>query len=220
MSAAFKQVIREYVQNGGVVVTNFLAALKDEFNNGIRGEQPAGLTDVFGLRVGEGEIVFDEPSRSTVSQISIDLHGRRISAANHWWTQVLEPSSAQVIARYDDTFRKGEAVMALNQFGKGRAYYLGTWLAGDAMGDLLETIVTENGVLPLPIKCGPGVEVVRRIHKDGTPTYFVFNWRQSESFAELPAPFSDVRNDRKYSGTVKLQAKDFLVLQSVSHACA
>jgi beta-galactosidase len=213
MSAAFKQILRNFVRNGGVVVTNFLAALKDEFNNGVRGEQPAGLTDLFGLRVGEGEIVFDEPSRSSVSQISASLNGKNISAPNQWWTEVLEARGAQVIARYDDTFRKGEPVMGVNHFGKGRAYYLGTWLFGDAMGDLLHAIVTENGVLPHPIKCGPGVEVIRRVHKDGSAIYFVFNYRQADSFAEFQAPFADFRSDRKFTGRMNLSAKEFLLLR-------
>ena len=216
MSEPFKQILREYVRKGGVVVTNFLAALKDEFNNGVRGEQPAGLTDIFGLRVGEGEIVVDEPSRSTVSQISIDIGGKRMTSPNHWWTQVLEPQSAHVIARYADTFRKGEPVMAVNDFEKGRAYYLGTWLPEGAMGDLLETLVKDNGVHPSPIKCGPGVEVIRRIHNDATATYFVFNYRQSDSIAELPSPLTDLLSGRKLSGIVKLSAKEFLVLQPLS----
>lgn len=216
MDEPFKQILREYVRGGGTLVTNFLAAIKNADNNAPRAEVPAGLTDLFGMRVGEGEIVYDDPAHNSVSQISLHLDGQRLQSPNRWWTEVLEPNQAEVFAWYDDTFRKGQPVMSRNHFGAGKAYYLGTWLEREAMGQLLASIARDSGVKPVPIIAGKGVEVIRRVRGDGSPAYFVFNYSQHESDAFLETPLCQLSTGQSLQGRVILEAKGCLVVGELS----
>lgn len=212
MSDQFKQILHDYVQSGGTLVTNFLAAIKNADNNAPREAVPAGLTDLFGMRVGEGEIVLDDPAHNSVSQIGVDIDGQRIQSPNRWWTEVLEPATAEVFAWYDDTFRKGLPVMCRNNFGAGKTYYLGTWLERQVMGQLLASLVRNSGVKPVPIVAGKGVEVIRRVRGDGSPFYFVFNYSQHESEAFLEASMSELRTGQTMQGKIIMEAKGCLVV--------
>lgn len=212
MGEEFKKILREFVRRGGTLVTNFLASVKNVDDNAPRAEVPAGLTDLFGIRVGEGEPVLEEPGRNSVSQVVADVNGNRISGPNRWWTEVLEPLGGQIFGWYEDTFRKGQPVMSHNSFGLGTAYYLGTWLDQNAMGDLLANIAHKSGVKPIPIVGDQGIEAIRRVRSNGSPFYFVFNYAQRESDVFLGEPMSEVRSGRAMTGKVTLAAKEFLVL--------
>ena len=212
MDEPFKAKIRNYVAQGGILVSTFLTAIKDTDNHAIRAAIPAGLTDLFGMRILEGEPVFNDTARCSVAEIQFQISGHSWQGTNRWWTEVLETQGAEVIGRYANTFRAQQPVMSRHKFGKGMAYYLGTWLEGDAMYRLLDEIVRHSGVRPSPITGGTGVEVITRQRAGGGYVYFVFNYCQAVSSCELKQPMTTIPDGRKVSGQVGLQAKEYLIL--------
>jgi len=208
-----KQTLADYVHAGGTVVTNFLAAIKGPDNTAPRALIPAGLVELFGMRVAEGEPVQHEAWQDTAAQVRITLGGQTITAKNHYWTESLEPVGCEVIATYVDSFRAGEPVMTRNRVGSGWAYYLGTWLEDEAaLANLLSLIAVQSGVAPAPFRFNRGVEAIHR--RQGALEYwFVFNCREEDSTVELLGTFTDMRTPRSLTGPVMLAAKSYLVLK-------
>jgi beta-galactosidase len=210
MTDAQKSLLREYVAGGGVVVSNFLAAIKDEYNTAPRAAIPAGLTDLFGIRVTEGEPVMPE----TVAHIALGVGDHPAPVPNQVWTESLELKGAEPIGRYADTFRAGEVVATRHKFGKGSAWYLGTWFDQKPLGELLSKAADSAGVERCPIHVGDNAEVITRA--DGKRrVYFVFNYHQEKSTTvELNKPLKNIHTGQQLSGSISLEKKGYLLLQS------
>ena len=212
LSEDAKAALADYVRSGGTVVTNFLAAIKGPDNTAPRALIPAGLVELFGMQVAEGEPVLHDAWLDTSAQVRITLGGQTITAKNHYWTESLEPVGGEVIATYVDGFRAGQPVMTRNRVGGGWAYYLGTWLEDEAaLAQLLALIAVQSGVAPAPFRFSRGVEAIHR--RQGALEYwFLFNCREEASVVELLGTFTDMRTPRSLAGTVTLAAKSHLVL--------
>ena len=56
------------------------------------------------------------------------------------WCDILQPTTAETIAWYDDDFYTGKPAITVNSFGKGNVYYLGTHPEEDYMKSLLHQL--------------------------------------------------------------------------------
>jgi len=102
--------------------------------------------------------------------------------------------------------------MTRNRFGDGWAYYLGTWLEDEsALATLLLTVAVQSGVAPAPFRFGRGVEAIHR-RTGAQEFWFLFNYREEPTEVEMQGTFTDMRAARTVSGTVRLDAKSYLVL--------
>jgi beta-galactosidase len=209
MTDGQKSLLREYVAGGGVVVTNFLAAIKDEFNTAPRAAIPAGLTDLFGIRVTEGEPVMPD----SVAHIALGIGDHPAPVPNQVWTESLELKGAEPVGRYVDTFRAGEVVAARNKFGNGAAWYLGTWFEEKPLSELLSEAAKSAGVERAPIHVGDNAEVITRA--DGKRrAYFVFNYHQEKpTTVSLNKPLRNVLTGAQLTGSVNLEKKGYLLLE-------
>jgi len=88
---------------------------------------PGRLSDVFGLKT---NAFYDW------SALKFDLSGQSIETGAHRY-EVLEPSTATVLARFTNTADHTPAI-TMNQFGKGRAIYLATESNPSAIGPVLD----------------------------------------------------------------------------------
>ena len=95
------------------------------------------------------------------------------------WSELIRPGTADVVATFDGDPLTGEPAVTRNQFGKGRATYVGSILEDRAMAALLKTAWTEAGVTNVA-EAPAGVEVVRR-QGDGRSFLFVLNHRDIET---------------------------------------
>jgi beta-galactosidase len=207
MNEKFKSGLKEYVKQGGIVVSTFLAGAKNSCNVGLSGSLPCGLTDLFGLRVSEVEPVFDP----TTAVIHLRLGDVEYSGCNKYWTEVLEAETAELIGIYGNTFRKGAGVIGRNSYGSGSAYYIGTGLGEDLLIPLLQHIAQEAGIIQAPFAFPSSVEIVERQYQ-GRSLYFIFNFLQEEAVVELAGTFTDMRNEAALSGNIVINSKDFVVL--------
>ena len=164
----FSEKIKEYVKNGGTLISTFLTSFKNVDNTAHKQSFPAYMNDLFGIEVSEYEPVYENMESEIILK-----NGK--TAKNDIWTESLMLKGAEEIAAYNDTFRKGETVMTVNNYGSGKAYYIGTSLENEAMAEFLNDITVSD----YRIKTGESVECVLR--KCGDDYYlFVFNFSQSE----------------------------------------
>lgn len=111
--------LRRYVENGGTVVMTAQSAKVDDRNQWHATPLPGGLTDVFGLRTNEFYNLGDVRARFA------DAQGEEVQGEGSAPVEVLEPSTAQVLARIVNAEGQPPAI-TVNRFGKGQAIYLAT----------------------------------------------------------------------------------------------
>jgi beta-galactosidase len=140
MDEASAKALREYVSNGGTVLMTAFSAKVDEHGQWFDTPLPGRLSDVFGLKT---NAFYDIPAT-----LSFSLGSDSISTKVHHY-EVLEPSTATVVARFTNTADHTPAV-TINNFGKGKAIYLATESNPSTIGPLLTYLYTVTGVQPGP----------------------------------------------------------------------
>lgn len=140
MDSASAKAIRNYVSNGGTVLMTAFSAKVDEHGNWFNTPLPGLLSDVFGLRTS---------AFYTVQQpLTFQIGGRTIDTGVSQY-EVLETSTAQILARFNNTADHAPAV-TINHFGTGYAVYLATESKASAIGPVLRSLITRTGIQPGP----------------------------------------------------------------------
>lgn len=131
--------LRKFVADGGTVIMTAQSAKVNDNNQWHDTPLPGGLTDVFGLRTNE----FYNAGKVETRIGDVDAKG------DNGFIEVLEPSTAEVMARFTNTGDKVPAV-TVNTFGKGRAIYVGTVAQPEVMRALYRQLYPSLGLEPGP----------------------------------------------------------------------
>jgi len=140
MDEASAKALRAYVSAGGTVLMTAFSAKVDEHGQWFDTPLPGRLSDLFGLKT---NAFYDIPKA-----LAFQLGGDSISTAVHHY-EVLEPSTAAVVARFTNTADHSPAV-TINKFGKGNAIYLATESHVSAVAPLMNYLSTVAGIQPGP----------------------------------------------------------------------
>lgn len=210
MSPTFMQRVKQYVKNGGILLSTFLASIKTTDNIGINQSLPCGLTDLFGIRVGEVEPVVDR----TVAKIVLEQGTKKTVGFNKYWTETLEDNGAEIIGFYEDTFRKGIGVISKNTYGHGKAYYLGTGPDDQLMSELIKAIIQEGKVERPPFSIEDGVEIITR-ECYGQKVYCIFNFSKKQSYIKPHREFTDVINKITVDHRICIEPKGYMFLMDL-----
>ncbi len=139
MDQASAKALREYADKGGTLLMTALSAKEDEHAQWFDTSLPGRLSDVFGLKT---NAFYDQGS------LKFDLNGRIVDSGAHRY-EVLEPSTATVLARFTNTPDHSPA-LTLNHYGKGKAFYLATESTPQVFASLLDSLLRIAGVQPGP----------------------------------------------------------------------
>jgi beta-galactosidase len=140
MDAASAKALQDYVSGGGTVLMTAFSAKVDEHGQWFNTPLPGRLSDVFGLKT---NAFYDIPAA-----LKLQLGGDSIETGVHHY-EVLEPSTAKVVARFTNTADNAPAV-TINKFGKGNAIYLATESNPSAIGPLMKYLYTVADIQPGP----------------------------------------------------------------------
>lgn len=127
------------------------------------------------------------------------------------WADVIDLEGAQAVATFTNNFYAGQPAVTENAYGHGRAIYIGTRLAPEAMGGLLGRICAEKGV-HAPLDVPQGVEVVARRGGDNQRYLFVLNHRPEAVTITLPQPMRDLLSGDAPSAGLTLDAYGAAIL--------
>jgi beta-galactosidase len=188
MDKASAKALRDYVAAGGTVLMTAFSAKVDEHAQWFNTSLPGRLSDVFGLRT---NAFYD-----AVPTLKFDWNGNSIQTNLHRY-EVLEPSTAKVLARFTDTPDHTPAV-TINKFGKGNAVYLATESNHSAIGPVLNHLYDLTGIQPGP-KTPEGV-YARVV--DGR-TFYVNTTVQVKTIP-ISGNRKGIISNRKYEGAVVL----------------
>lgn len=200
-------MLKLYVQNGGTLVGTFNTGLVDEHHMAPDTGYPLDMIDLFGLEVTE----FDPLPMGEENHLSFrgsfpatHLHPARV------WCDVIEPKGCQVLATYAKDFYAGKPAITMNQFGEGRAVYIGTMSHQPFYHDLVVWLRGLCNLQPL-LKVPDTVEVSLR-ERDGTRVYFLLNHQNSPVRLHFYKPMHDFLTGQTFSGSYDLQPHGVLVL--------
>jgi beta-galactosidase len=140
MDAASAKALRAYVSGGGTVLMTAFSAKVNEHGQWFDTPLPGRLSDVFGLKT---NAFYD-----AAVPLKFQLDGNSIDTRVHRY-EVLEPSTATVVARFTNTTDHAPAV-TINKFGSGNAIYLATESNPSAIGPLLNYLYNVAGIQPGP----------------------------------------------------------------------
>ena len=179
--------LRKFVANGGTAIMTAYSAKVNEHNQWYDTPLPGELTDVFGLRTNEfynaGKLV----ARMEGADIACDIG----------FYEVLEPSTAQVLAKFSNVEAEPPAI-TLNHFGKGRAIYVATPAQPQLMRPLYRQLYASLKLEPGPAT--PAGVYARAVQ--GRVLYV--NSTGEEKVVALAAPMTEVLSGQRRTKTLRL----------------
>lgn len=178
----------EFTEQGGTTVLTNRSGVKNKDNACIMQPLPTVFTELTGVCVKE----YDAPGYREQKMRMMDGTEYSISG----WCDLLEVDTAQVLAVYADEFYAGTAAVTCNDYGEGKAYYVGTVGRKDFYHALAQRILEEKGidyVKNLPW----GVEFTYR-EKEGKTYVFIFNNTPDAKEIVLPYTLSDFETGKEH----------------------
>ena len=161
---ALLERLNRFVEQGGHAVFTFKSGFSDEHVKVRSTPQPG----VIGTACGVSYTQFTLPRGVTVSSpYPLQKGGEAV----RYWMELLTPTTARVLARYDHPVWGQYAALTENDYGRGLATYVGFMPSDELMERILESAVRKAGLwgadqelrFPLVTKSGtnPHGEVVR-----------------------------------------------------------
>jgi len=146
--------IRDFVKNGGTVIMTSNSAIVDETGKVFSTTRPGLLNDLFGIRLGSFEETetMNEISRKSYrgKRLEFNYKGKAINTESTRF-DIIDLKGAEVLGKLT-SLDKDYPIMTSNNFGKGRAIYVGLPAKGEVLSVMLDDLIIE-----LNIKKGPDV---------------------------------------------------------------
>ena len=202
--AGFEEKVRKFVENGGTFIMTYWSGVVDENDLCVLGGTPGGLMDVMGLRSTEIDALYDGETnvvKAVVGDVSYQCER---------FCQLVDVKTAEPLFVYGEDFYAGTPAMTVNEFGKGKAYYICADAEQKFFDNVYEEIVTKAGVeRPLKQPVPEGIEVCTRQSKDAEYVFIQnFNKVSTAFKPELDGAevlFGEVTGEMKPFSTIILK---------------
>ncbi len=207
LSAGEADRLKLYVQNGGTLVSTFNTGLVNQYSIAPDTGYPNDLTDLFGMEVLEFDTVPPGEENHLTFKGAFQtshLHPARL------WCDIIEPKGCQILAAYAKDFYAGRPAITMNNFGLGKAIYIGTMSHQHFYHDFIIWLRQMCGLQPL-LKVPENVEVSMR-EKEGMRVYFLLNHQNSPVRIQFYKPMHDYLTGNTFSGNYDLPPHGVLVL--------
>ena len=198
--------IAEYVKNGGNVVFTYASGWVDENDLCHLGGFPAGkLKDVFGIWAEEIDVLY--PDEHNTVEMS---DGKNYKAIDY--CEILHANEADVLATFKDDFYAGSPAVTVNNYGKGKAYYIAFRDCGDFLdkfyGDIVDELGLNGEIGDMPYG------VTAHTRESDTDIYtFVQNYTTESCDVVLSNAYTDVLSGETVSDKITLPKYGVKVLK-------
>ena len=176
--------IRKYVSDGGTVIMTTRSAMTDVHGQVVKCTQPAGLDDVFGIRL--GGILVNQDKKSFDE---IELRGASCMAS-------------------EDFFGRTLPLVTEHRYGKGRAIYVGTSAGGKDVSSVIASAIDELGITK-----GPDVPDRVSARWIDPRHLLLLNHSSEDKVVKVGKRCKSILTGDSYTGTVVLKANDADFLQ-------
>ena len=174
--------LRSYVEQGGTLVLTVQSGLRNFDNAFHRQALPAFLTDLCGLEIEEQNALKNQDSIG-IAPVAGGFAKPRYEASLLF--EIIKPTTANALFNYTDLWFAGTPAVMVNQFGKGRVYYLATVPSAEFVREFVGKILPDCGVTPnLAASSSPMVESVKSFSGDKEYLHLV-NYTRDPQIAKL-----------------------------------
>ena len=205
--------LRAFVDRGGHLLTTTMSFLVDEHDRLHQGETPVPIRDLAGVWAEETDAL---PPEHPVPLRFGDDAGAQHPASGSILFDVLRPDpGAEVLARYDAEYYRGEAAITYHEIGAGDArggvLYVGTFPDAEGVRLVIDRLLDGTGIAG--IATPEGVEVSLRVRDDGRRFRFFVNTRDHPASVAVPSPGVELLSRTELSaGALELDAFDVAVI--------
>ena len=202
------EILRDYVANGGTLLTSFRLGAYDQDALVPTDTLPTdSLAELFGIEIHEYDCLMTDTDIDPTPLVSWQDEQYRALV----WADMLEPTTAKVLAHYTNEWYARYAAITRNAFGKGQAIYVGAGMEPAFYQRFLDQLAREAGITPV-LRMPEGVSAIVRLVA-GEPLIFVMNMTAESQTIALPRPMRNVLQDRGVERTFVLQARDVVALR-------
>lgn len=212
LSAGEADRLKLFVQNGGTLIGTFNTGMVDEHHIVPDTGMPGNLTDLFGMEVEE----FDPLPADQENHLNFkgefpvsNLHPARM------WCDIIKPNGCDVLAVYAKDFYAGKPAITMNNYGLGKAIYVGTQSSQEFYYDLITWARGVCNLFPL-LKVPNTVEVSMR-SSDEKNIYFLLNHQSSPVRLQFYKPTHDFLSGETITGKYDLPPHGVLVVDEKIH---
>ena len=165
-----------FVANGGVLLATVRSGVKNEDNVPHEMTLPGLLHEVAGVRIDEYEALLERnPVRFE------EALGGGVFEADRLCDWIV-PESAEVLARHETEHLSAFAAVTVNQFGGGKAYYVGTCFVEDGPVRAIMRRVLDDAGVERPVGLPEGVNACMR---QKGPERYLFVMNHNDHAVEL-----------------------------------
>ncbi|MCU0503437.1 MAG: beta-galactosidase [Anaerolineae bacterium] len=201
--------LEAFARAGGTLVLTFLSGLRDTESVFIPETFPGRLRSLAGVEIEEQD---NHRSGGTAGVRWLEGSGLTGNDDCVWWSDLLKPTTAQVLAVYDERRQyAGTPAITMNAFGKGKVIYLGTQPSTECLQAFVAHLATECGIQRPVVSASPLVEVVHARSGD-TRYVFVHNFSQEPQMITLNRPHTLLASGQPGEGSVIIPPMDAVIL--------
>ncbi|MFB3923729.1 MAG: beta-galactosidase [Terriglobia bacterium] len=192
-----------FVKKGGTLVLTYRTGVKDEFNVVTDQTLPGPLAELAGIAIHD----FDPQTNQEQEVVDGDgeAHPARV------WFDILDPTTATSLAKYNRGYYAGKIAATVNRFGEGQVIYIGTELAKPASYAKLAGHLADEAGLTQGPTTPEGVELAVR-EKAGKKILFLINYTEKAQAINLGGTFRNALTGGTEPAEVSLAPFDVKVL--------
>ena len=135
--------LRDYVQEGGTLITTYLTGVVNQSDLVYMGGSPGPLKKLLGIWVEETDVLFEHHQQTI--QMSEDTLAGTSYPVKHF-ADIVHLNGAKQLAVYEQDFYAGSPAVTVKQSGKGRAYYLAARFDDSFLKDFYGWLAPELGL--------------------------------------------------------------------------
>lgn len=208
--------IEEFVENGGTFVTTYWSGIVDENDLCFLGGFPGPLRSILGIWSEEIDALYDEDYNLVKFLPNEEIYLEKEYRAEIF-CDLIHSETAKVLAKYQRDFYVGFPAVTVNNYGKGKAYYIafrddGEFLK-DFYGDLINKLQLKRA---LEVELPEGVTTQWRT--DGNRNFvFVMNFTPEIKNLNLgDIKLLDLLTDEKIENNLEIAPYGIKIVENLS----
>lgn len=204
--------LKEFVKNGGTLVTGFFSGIVNENDLCYLGGFPGPLRDLTGIWAEEIDTLYDCDYNSIVLNGKLKLNSQIYRVKDY--CDLIHTEGAEVLGTYESDFYKGRPALTVNNYGRGKCYYVAARTDRDFNNDFYMNIARELNIESvIEGKLPEGVTAQERTNENGR-FIFILNFNEEEKYLDLGnKKYVNMITEEMVEGRIKLDQYDALVLR-------